>query len=292
MLKHLEWLKKIKTGKLSKIKASKPKSPQKITSVKSILSGESPFCRGGTIPLLNKSYVLRESELELKSLFHEHKFLYIHGKRQFGKSSLLSRHANWISQDWRVAYPSLAWCNGTDREAFVKDFLEELKENFDETIENWRAIKTIIKKDKVVFLIDEIGNCCDKHVAPLLIEKLYRFYEESPNNVKIVIAYIEPIKDYLKSIKIKNQKYYEHWQTIELIPFTIEEAEKLLRFFPQEIEKMLKQKMPLIAQATALEPVKVQKLLHSIWVEISKADVNCSSDFLEQIIKEYIENGK
>lgn len=295
-LDHLKWFKQFKTNGSKKKKTVEDTSPKKTTNTtkkKIVINGKSPFYTGGTIPLLSKSYIERESDRELPSLIFKHNFIFIQGMYQFGKSSLLLQHPNWLPSDWRIVFPSLEMCNGENREQFVKDFFDELSETLNVNIFNWRTIRSLLEVQKVAFLIDEIGSC-ENHVAKMLIERLYALYETSPNNVRIVLTFIDPISDYLKSIGIRNPKYHDKWNTIILNPFKKEEATRLLRFFPTEIERILKRNFHLIKQATTLEPNRLQRLLDKVWKKINEKDVNPNmiERFIEQIIKDFAENEK
>lgn len=232
----------------------------------------SPFHPRGPMPLGERSYVVRTCEAELRKAIEANDFVWLRGSFQFGKTSLLRRHASWLGAGWVPLRPDLELFNHSTDERFLRDFFDEI----DEATREWRhtaparrrfdwlALKVFVQSRKVVFLLDEIGTCRYTQVK-LVIENLYSIAEKAPGNVKLVVCFMESPALFLQDCGIQNPKYTDAWRIVELGPLTPDEVRWLINLFPDELSSPLLTKLERLRALTEFKPQSVQYLLNDLW---------------------------
>lgn len=258
------------------------------------LSFESPFYPFGTIPLNHLSYIVRDSDLQLKKLLSSSSFICLYGDFCSGKSSLLIRAPSMLSDDWNVFRPKLDLYQNGRKGTFEKNFFAQLQDENQEMrskkIRDWVSMGKLLKETKVVFLIDEIGTCPPKD-ASMIIEKLYALVDHvSYSNVRVVLTIQKSLDLYLGDIGLKNPKYYKYWEKVILNEFNDNELVMLFSMFPQPIGHSLQENLDVIRKCTSMKPNEAQYFCDRLWKHLRGKDI--SIEEIDQRVKYYLENFK
>jgi nucleoside phosphorylase len=248
---------------------------------------DSPFHPFGTIPLNHQTYITRDSDTQLKKLLSSCPFICLHGDFCSGKSSLLLRVPKMLSEGWSVFRPRLDLYPNGRKGTLEKNFFAELRGENQE-IRDWVSLGKFLNGTRGVFLIDEIGKCTAQD-ASMLIEKLYALVDHvSYNNVRVVLTIQKSLDLYIENIGLKNPKYYNCWEKVELTEFNNNELIKLLDIFPQPIERSLQENLDAIQKCTLMKPSEVQKFCDGLWKYLKREKVPIEE--IDHKVKYYIEN--
>ncbi len=251
-----------------------------------LLPDESPFHRFGTIPLNNQSYVTRDSDLKLERLLSSNSFICLHGDYCLGKSSLLIRVPQMFSEGWSVFQPRLDLYQSGSKGTFEMNFFAELQ-GVNKEVQSWFSLDKFLKVNKLVFLIDEIGACSDQ-VASMFIEKLYTLVENAPpGHVRVVLTIPKSLDVYIEEIGLKNPKYYNCWETVEITKFNERELLELLVIFPPLVELSLQENLSAIHKCTSMKPNEVQRFCDGLWKYLRGKEIPIRE--IDQKVQYYLE---
>jgi nucleoside phosphorylase len=237
------------------------------------------------------SYVKRDCDRELEKLLINQQFICVQGDYGTGKSSMLNQVQDMLSNEWRIIEVKLSKYKKVDQQTFENTFFERIMK-VDETIKDWFSIGEFLKRGKLVFLIDEIP-ILDNQVASMLITKLHALIDNdiAKENIRVVLALRDPIREYIIYIDLKNPKYRDCWKQVMLSKLTESEIMEIFKLFPAAVEESLRKNLILIQKHTAMEPRSVQKLCDELWKHMSGKEIPI--DEIDQLIKCYLkEYGK
>jgi nucleoside phosphorylase len=230
-----------------------------------LLSDESPFNTYGSVPLGHRSYIERDSDIQIKTLLKSQSFICVQGDFGSGKSSLLIRVPPMLLDDWKVVQLKVGFYKTISKHTFMKAFFADLQK-VDAEMQDWFSVGEFLKGAKIVFLIDEIGGC-PKQAASMLIKNLYDIIEENAafNHARVVVTMRDEIRKYIIELELTNPKYRDCWKTVMLSTLTETELVKVFNLFPPIVALLLRENLIYIQKLTSMKPKAVQELCHGLW---------------------------
>ncbi len=261
------------------------KTPPLLSNAFLALPFESPFHPFGTIPSPHASYITRESDRRLEKLLSSHSLICLRGNFCSGKSSLLIRAPNMLSEGWKVFRPMFDLYDSERKGILEKTFFEELQE-MDRTMRNWISLSKFLEEYKLAFLLDEIQRFYPNEGGPF-IKKLYALVERAPSeHVRVVLTIKDSLNVYIRSIGLDNPKYYNCWETVELAKLNDGELIELLQLFPQPVALFMQENLSIIRERTSMEPYAVQLLCDSLWKHLRGKTIPIKD--IDQQIQRYL----
>jgi hypothetical protein len=242
-----------------------------------LLPYESPFQTGGTISFRHPSYVLRKSDIDLEALLKNNSFICLQGDFGYGKSSLLMRVPDMLPHGWEPIEQKFDLQKTGGMDSIEKAFFERLKK-VDIKLQDWVSVGEYLKRNKLIFLIDEIIFCSDQ-IAAKFIRKIYALVEDAPSDhVRVILTFRGSLRDHigeigLKNPILKNPKYRDCWKIVELTPLEESDLIKLLKLFPQPVDIILQEKLSTIKKCTLMGPRDVQKLCDGLWMRLRRKTI-------------------
>ncbi len=223
----------------------------------------SPFSVAGGMTLDAQSYVTRRPDHELKLAAASHAFIWLQGDFQFGKTSLLNRHASWLGGDWVVVSIALQLCDRSTDARFRRDFFAEMVDTLGNQ-SSWLTLRIPIQQRKTAFLLDELGACSDSQIAELL-ERFHRLSEIARGNLKLIVSFRDHPTLCLARCGFRNPKHRDAWKVIHLSVLTSEEVRELINLFPISLAALLHSRLDRLRAITDFKPQATQYLFNSLW---------------------------
>ncbi|WP_163702922.1 trypsin-like peptidase domain-containing protein [Adonisia turfae] len=246
----------------------------------------SPFQCVGALSKDSKVYIPRDCDNKLSDKLDKKRFIAIQGDHGIGKTSLL-RQVNKMrlcSEDgWMLCDIDLQGMNTEDQKIFLRDLFNEISRSLNEKVTNWGEIYRILTAKSIVFCIDEFGTL-NRDSAYLLIRHLHWLAEKPDANIRIIVCLDSKIDTFIRQeVGATNPKYWRHWETVLIQPFTHSEIDKLISFLPQDAWEVAYESKELIySKSSRGQPNQIQYLCENLF----KKSVNnkaSKSDFIEII---------
>jgi hypothetical protein len=238
--------------------------------IDTFITGPSPFCPNAGMHPEERSYVERSCDTEIVDAAASHVFIWVQGGFQLGKTSLLNRHRAWLGQEWRTAQLDSQLLTRTNGDRFHREIFAEVRQRTGLDC-NWRNLQWLLQQHKIAFLFDDLGACTKPQITDL-IERFHSVAEKVPGTMRLVVAVRESPAAVLTACGIRNPKHRDSWRVVHLEMFTREEVARLAAFLPEEIARLLHERMTRIEAATHFRPSVIQLLFDRIWKAASVAD--------------------